>query len=324
MEPVVGIYPRRAEAEQAARRIHALRPRERVELLLPGETAMEESLPTEGAEQPGVGQALGVSWRGHGRVGRLRSRCRDGEPPDPRGRGGDRDRPRGGRRARDARSRGRRRGRQRPRGAVAHGRAARRDPPLRGRSVARQGSAVCDGARSRTRSGQPGAARCVRRREPRRARQDWWSASGIRMAEPAATSTSGGSAAETAPIGAGFLAALQPDMEGKGIRRRASRVLHRRLRRRRALLSFLTGASCAEARSAATRSDRVRATGSGIAGSSRDRPAGRCGRLQGAQPPPVRGPSWSSAAITRFRLSGLTKCSAKPSARLRSRSSSMP
>lgn len=59
MEPVVGIYPSRAEAEQAARRIHAIGLGERVELLLPGETAMEESLPTEGAEQPGVGQALG-------------------------------------------------------------------------------------------------------------------------------------------------------------------------------------------------------------------------------------------------------------------------
>lgn len=59
MEPVVGIYPSRAEAEQAVRRIHALGLGDRVELLLPGETAMENSLPTDGAEQPGVGQALG-------------------------------------------------------------------------------------------------------------------------------------------------------------------------------------------------------------------------------------------------------------------------
>jgi hypothetical protein len=59
MEPVVGIYPSRAAAEQAARRIHALGLGDRVELLLPGEKAMEESLPTDGAEQPGVGQALG-------------------------------------------------------------------------------------------------------------------------------------------------------------------------------------------------------------------------------------------------------------------------
>ncbi len=59
MEPVVGIYPSRAEAEQAARRIHALGLGDRVELLLPGEMAMEQSLPTDGAEQPGVGQALG-------------------------------------------------------------------------------------------------------------------------------------------------------------------------------------------------------------------------------------------------------------------------
>jgi hypothetical protein len=59
MEPVVGIYPSRAAAEQAARRIHALGLGDRVELLLPGETAMEESLPTDGAEPPGVGQALG-------------------------------------------------------------------------------------------------------------------------------------------------------------------------------------------------------------------------------------------------------------------------
>ncbi len=59
MEPVVGIYPSRAEAEQAAGRIHALGLGDRVELLLPGEKAMENSLPTDGAEQPGVGQALG-------------------------------------------------------------------------------------------------------------------------------------------------------------------------------------------------------------------------------------------------------------------------
>ena len=59
MQPVIGIYPSRAAAEQAARKMHALGLGERVELLLPGEKALEETLPTEGAEQEGVGQALG-------------------------------------------------------------------------------------------------------------------------------------------------------------------------------------------------------------------------------------------------------------------------
>jgi hypothetical protein len=59
MEPVVGIYSSRSEAEHAARRIRALGLEDRVELLLPGEKAMEETLPTDGAESPGVGQALG-------------------------------------------------------------------------------------------------------------------------------------------------------------------------------------------------------------------------------------------------------------------------
>jgi len=59
MQPVIGIYSNRAAAEQAARKMHALGLGDRVELLLPGEKALDETLPTEGAEQEGVGQALG-------------------------------------------------------------------------------------------------------------------------------------------------------------------------------------------------------------------------------------------------------------------------
>lgn len=59
MQPVVGIYPSRGQAQRAANDIRQLGLGERVELLLPGAQEMEEALQTDEAEQPGVGQALG-------------------------------------------------------------------------------------------------------------------------------------------------------------------------------------------------------------------------------------------------------------------------
>jgi hypothetical protein len=63
VEPIVGIFGSRAVAESAAR---ALRERgfdeERIQMLLPGETspaAAENVAPTEDAEAPGMGQAVG-------------------------------------------------------------------------------------------------------------------------------------------------------------------------------------------------------------------------------------------------------------------------
>jgi hypothetical protein len=61
MEPVVGIFPTRVDAERAAREIRFLGfSGARIELLLPGKDPLEHpDLPTEEAESPGVGQALG-------------------------------------------------------------------------------------------------------------------------------------------------------------------------------------------------------------------------------------------------------------------------
>src|SRR5262249_21586824 len=61
MEPVVGIFPSRSAAERA---VSAVRSRgvalDRIQLLLP-QTAAEDvsTVPTEDAEQPGVGKAIG-------------------------------------------------------------------------------------------------------------------------------------------------------------------------------------------------------------------------------------------------------------------------
>ena len=60
MEPVVGIFASRSAATGAALdlRSHGF-PRERVQLLLSRGARAEEEIPTEEAEQPGVGQAVG-------------------------------------------------------------------------------------------------------------------------------------------------------------------------------------------------------------------------------------------------------------------------
>ena len=61
MEPVVGIFPSNRAAQQAMHELHASGlVLGRVELLLPGtEVSDAESVSTEDAEQPGVGQAVG-------------------------------------------------------------------------------------------------------------------------------------------------------------------------------------------------------------------------------------------------------------------------
>lgn len=61
MEPVVGIFSNRSEARQGARDLRSRGFRaNRIELLLPGMDVLKDpSVPTEEAEQPGVGQAVG-------------------------------------------------------------------------------------------------------------------------------------------------------------------------------------------------------------------------------------------------------------------------
>jgi hypothetical protein len=60
MEPVVGIFATRAAAEKAAREVLVQGfPASRLEQLLPGMLPDTPELPTEDAEQPGVGQAVG-------------------------------------------------------------------------------------------------------------------------------------------------------------------------------------------------------------------------------------------------------------------------
>lgn len=64
MEPIVGIFPSRSSAEEAARRIRERGcPEHCISLLLPGPSAtaksLEANVPTEEAEQSGVGQAVG-------------------------------------------------------------------------------------------------------------------------------------------------------------------------------------------------------------------------------------------------------------------------
>lgn len=64
MEPVVGIFPSRASAEGGAKRLFSRGfAKEQVAMLLPGEpatpAALEAEVPTEEAEQSGMGQAVG-------------------------------------------------------------------------------------------------------------------------------------------------------------------------------------------------------------------------------------------------------------------------
>lgn len=64
MEPIAGIFPSRASAEEASRRLRERGfPDDRVSMLLPdgpiSEDAVEAVVPTEDAEQSGVGQAIG-------------------------------------------------------------------------------------------------------------------------------------------------------------------------------------------------------------------------------------------------------------------------
>lgn len=61
MEPVVGIFLDRSAAQRGARGLLSLGlPVDRIDLLLPGADILDtDSVPTEDAEQPGVGQAVG-------------------------------------------------------------------------------------------------------------------------------------------------------------------------------------------------------------------------------------------------------------------------
>src|SRR5262245_44592383 len=63
MEPIVGIFSSRAKAQDAAVRLEAQGfAKDRISMLLPGavtSTAIEAAVPTEEAEQSGVGQAIG-------------------------------------------------------------------------------------------------------------------------------------------------------------------------------------------------------------------------------------------------------------------------
>jgi hypothetical protein len=62
METVAGIFQSRAQAEEAVRAIHSLGiPNDRIALLTPGMTdqQVEDAVPTDDTEQPGMGQAMG-------------------------------------------------------------------------------------------------------------------------------------------------------------------------------------------------------------------------------------------------------------------------
>lgn len=62
METVTGIFPSRAEAEEAIRELHLLGiPNDRIALLTPGmnDERVESTVPTSDTEQPGMGKAMG-------------------------------------------------------------------------------------------------------------------------------------------------------------------------------------------------------------------------------------------------------------------------
>jgi hypothetical protein len=62
METVAGVFPSRAEAENAVRQLHSLGiPNDRIALLTPGmsDRQVEHAVPTADSEQPGMGKAMG-------------------------------------------------------------------------------------------------------------------------------------------------------------------------------------------------------------------------------------------------------------------------
>ncbi|HEV7797946.1 MAG TPA: hypothetical protein VGO73_07315 [Pyrinomonadaceae bacterium] len=62
METVAGIFQLRAQAEEAVRQLHSLGiPNDRIALLTPGmsEEQIEDAVPVDDTEQPGMGQAMG-------------------------------------------------------------------------------------------------------------------------------------------------------------------------------------------------------------------------------------------------------------------------
>ena len=84
MEPVVGIFSSRSEATGAALALRSQGfPPDRVQLLLSPGSHPEDVVPTEDAEQPGVGQAIGGVSKARRRLGRLGLGARS-RPPGSR------------------------------------------------------------------------------------------------------------------------------------------------------------------------------------------------------------------------------------------------